>query len=504
MLSWFKGLRGKVLSILVVPLLALFLAIGGTLHFLGDLTSSLEAANTQRGPLLRYAGEMEASLNNISRFMWTALSAENPEDKTFALERLSTSVNLFKRAHTEYDKIPQSEAMARQFKEMSAAWADLEKEITHFHSAMQKPHDDTRELKAIVQGPIRKDISVIGNTLGGLSEQRVALMEESAQKDRRTAEIISRVFVTGGIVVSLIVILTAVLLVNRLVKNVNQAVGDLTGASKEVTAGSEQLASASTQVASSSTEAASSIEETVATMEELTSMVKRGAESGKQAAHLANEAQDFAAKGEKEIDQLVSSMKDISTMTKKMAEIIDVIDGIAFQTNLLALNAAVEAARAGEQGKGFAVVAEAVRSLALRSADAAKDISDMIHRSVETIEKGAKTADQGGEALRRIVTAIQKVNGLNAEVAAAAEEQAQGITQIGLAMNQLDTATQQNAAASEEVSASAQSMQHQSVRLDQVAKKLHEIVNGSSSLGEASADREKGSTNNSWEMLKAS
>lgn len=174
-------------------------------------------------------------------------------------------------------------------------------------------------------------------------------------------------------------------------------------------------------------------------------------------------------------------MEGIASGSKKIEEIITVIDDIAFQTNLLALNAAVEAARAGEQGKGFAVVAEAVRNLAQRSASAAKDITTLIQDNVSQSENGAKVAGQSGTVLRDIVTSVKKVADLNSEISAASQEQSSGLEQISKAMNQLDQATQGNAASSEEVAASSEEMSAQAVMLADLASDLHTLIQGEGS-----------------------
>ncbi|HEY8271996.1 MAG TPA: methyl-accepting chemotaxis protein [Pseudobdellovibrionaceae bacterium] len=288
--------------------------------------------------------------------------------------------------------------------------------------------------------------------------------------------------------------------------SITRAVGAV---SKDLALGSDQVAQASNQIAGSSqslseaaTEQASSLEETVATMEELTSMVGLNTENGKQAASLAASTREIALKGEMEIKTLIDSIHTISADSKKIEEITNVIDDIAFQTNLLALNAAVEAARAGEQGKGFAVVAEAVRNLAQRSASAAKEIAEMIKNSVEKIEVGSRQANQGGAVLAEIVTAVKKVADLNNEIANASEEQRNGIVQIGKAMNQMDEVTQQNAAAAEETAAAAEELSSQSESLRASVLALEALVYGSaqkapqqeSSYAKAPAHKSKSSS----------
>lgn len=261
-------------------------------------------------------------------------------------------------------------------------------------------------------------------------------------------------------------------------KTITVVAADLAEEAKHVTEAAEQISESSQSLSKASLSQASSLEETVATMEELTSMVRVNTENAKQAASLAVSTREIAVKGEKEIQALIESIQSISSDSKKIAEITSVIDDIAFQTNLLALNAAVEAARAGEQGKGFAVVAEAVRSLAQKSADSAKDIASLISGSVQKIDKSSSQANQSGEVFSEIVTAVKKVADLNGEIATASDEQASGIAQIGTAMNQLDQITQQNAAASEQAAAAADQLSSEADALKGNVVELNKVVSG--------------------------
>lgn len=272
--------------------------------------------------------------------------------------------------------------------------------------------------------------------------------------------------------------LMAVLLLRGSVSTLQQVTHVLTESGEQINAASQQIAITSQTLSQSSTTQASSLEETVATMEEMTSMVKLNSNNSKEAASLAAKTRDVAEKGERDIQALIHAIESIATDSKEIEHITSVIDDIAFQTNLLALNAAVEAARAGEQGKGFAVVAEAVRSLAQRSAIAAKDIAKLIHQSVEKIENGSKQAKQGGMVLTEIVTSVRKVADLSNEIASASEEQSHGIGQIGKAMNQLDQVTQGNAAVSEESAAAAEELSAQSMVLKTSAVSLDLLVFG--------------------------
>jgi methyl-accepting chemotaxis protein len=202
-------------------------------------------------------------------------------------------------------------------------------------------------------------------------------------------------------------------------------------------------------------------------MDELTSTVKQSADNARQANQLAMSASSVAIKGGEVVAQVVSTMKGINESSRKISDIISVIDGIAFQTNILALNAAVEAARAGEQGRGFAVVASEVRSLAGRSAEAAKEIKSLINASVERVEHGSTLVDQAGTTMTEVVSSIRRVTDIMGEISAASNEQASGVSEVGEAVTQMDQATQQNAALVEEMAAAASSLNSQAQDLVQ-------------------------------------
>jgi Methyl-accepting chemotaxis protein len=242
-----------------------------------------------------------------------------------------------------------------------------------------------------------------------------------------------------------------------------------------VRAGTSNIETAATEIATGNhdlsrrtEEQAGSLEETAAAMEELTSTVKQNADNARQANDLAASASTIASEGGAVVDQVVATMNQINDSSKKVVDIISVIDGIAFQTNILALNAAVEAARAGEQGRGFAVVASEVRSLAQRSAAAAKEIKILIGDSVQKVETGSQLVAQAGQTIGDIVESVKRVTSVVAEISAASIEQSEGIGQVNLAISQMDNVTQQNAALVEEATAAAQSLQLESVDLSKV------------------------------------
>lgn len=234
-----------------------------------------------------------------------------------------------------------------------------------------------------------------------------------------------------------------------------------------VATASAQIAQGNSDLSGRTEQQASALEETAASMEQLGSTVRQNADNAKQANQLAAGASSVALKGGEVVDQVVDTMKGINDSSKKIADIIGVIDGIAFQTNILALNAAVEAARAGEQGRGFAVVASEVRSLAQRSADAAKEIKSLINSSVERVEQGTALVDQAGATMSEIVSSIRRVTDIMGEISAASTEQSAGVAQVGEAITRMDQATQQNAALVEQSAAAAESLKDQAQQLVQ-------------------------------------
>lgn len=267
----------------------------------------------------------------------------------------------------------------------------------------------------------------------------------------------------------------------RALKEMNDNLVDLVG---KVRIGTDQISIASGEIASGNTdlshrteEQASNLEETASSMEELTSTVKQNADNASQANQLAKSASEIAIKGGEVVIQVVDTMKSISESSHKIVNIISVIDGIAFQTNILALNAAVEAARAGEQGRGFAVVATEVRTLAQRSAAAAKEIKDLIQNSVSQVDEGTRLVDEAGVTMNEVVNSVKRVTDIMNEITAASQEQSTGIEQVNQAVTQMDETTQKNAALVEEAAAAAESMQDQAKALMQ-AVSVFRLANG--------------------------
>ncbi|WP_020656182.1 methyl-accepting chemotaxis protein [Massilia niastensis] len=314
----------------------------------------------------------------------------------------------------------------------------------------------------------------IERSLGGAPEHAVALARRIAQGDLGCA-----IEIRPGDSTSLMVAMKAM----------RDALAGIVGQVREGTAtiasASCQIAAGNTDLSSRTEERAATLEETASSMEELTSTVKQSAEHARHANALARSASEVALRGGEVVAQVVDTMASINASSKKVVDIIDVIDGIAFQTNILALNAAVEAARAGEQGRGFAVVAAEVRNLAHRSAAAAREIKSLIDDSVKQADAGAMLVDQAGATMKDILGSVERVTTMIGEITVAAQEQTVGIEQINQAMSQMDQVTQQDAALVEEIAATSESMQHQAAELAGVVS-MFKLADGARMASQAS------------------
>lgn len=347
----------------------------------------------------------------------------------------------------EWRDITEQKNAERQIESLikAAAEGDLEKRLDseHFEGFIRGLADSVNELLDAVVRPIRESTRVVKSVSeGDLREEMVGEFEGEFAVMRDS--------------------------VNQTVTNLRRMVGQIKSATTNIASASSEIAQGNADLSQRTEEQASSLEETASSMEELTSTVRQNADNARKANQLAGGAADQAEKGGEVVRRAVEAMGEINNSSKKIADIIGVIDEIAFQTNLLALNAAVEAARAGEQGRGFAVVAGEVRNLAQRSAGAAKEIKTLIQDSVEKVEDGTKLVDQSGSTLDEIVRAVKNVSDIIAEIASASQEQSTGIEQVNKAVTQMDEVTQQNAALVEEAAAASESMDEQARALDEM------------------------------------
>ena len=450
--------------------------------------------------------EIRENVNSAARNLRNALLARNPEEATRYLDRGAANTAKTTQALADVDKMVNT-----------ARGKELMKSINDARAAYNTRRDKLRELirqqkkEEATEVLFTEVIPAQDRYFEVLNEFAVfqkSLMDDSVvESQNTTSSAIALMLELSGVAIILCVI-AAWLVTRSITRPLNEAVnvaravaqGDLTvqiaDTSKdetgmllaslktmnqnlhrivsEVRTGTDTINTASSEIAtgnldlsSRTEEQAGALEETASAMEELTSTVKQNADNARQANQLAATASEVAVQGGSVVGQVVQTMGEINDASRKIVDIISVIDGIAFQTNILALNAAVEAARAGEQGRGFAVVASEVRTLAQRSASAAKEIKALIDDSVARVDNGSRLVEQAGSTMSEVVASVRRVTDVVAEISAASHEQSDGIEQINQAIVQMDEVTQQNAALVEQAAAAAQSLQEQSVRLSE-------------------------------------
>ncbi len=498
----------KRLYLLVLFAVAAMMMLAGLgVYQINRVFDAANFANVNVIPSLIELDHATDALANIRVKTWQALAAVDPEAKKTVRDGIPAEKSTVENSLNKYEKEDiadeKDKAMLAEDRSAIAAYLALSDRV--LAQDADGKHDEAVQELLNKQDIIKKAYSaVIAHR-----EYNIKLGSEGADEAKKilsTAIWLASIIGLFGVVA---VAFMGVSLARKLVASLHQAIfvakavaaGDLTqridvsgsdevaqllGAVKEMATslegictqirqGTDAIAVASTEIAtgnmdlSSRTEQqAGALEETASSMEELTSTVRQNSDNARQANTLASTASTVAVEGGAVVSQVVETMAAINESSRKIVDIISVIDGIAFQTNILALNAAVEAARAGEQGRGFAVVAAEVRNLAQRSASAAKEIKTLIDNSVEKVDSGTKLVDQAGVAMTNIVTSIQKVSDVVSEISNASHEQSSGIDQINQAVIHMDESTQQNAALVEQAAAAASSLQEQANKLTQV------------------------------------
>lgn len=496
----------KLYALILTTLLGLFGLTMLSIHQLDKVNTDASYSTVNTVPSLLVLDNARSSFASIRLGLWRYLGTTDAQLRASFEQGMTKAHAKVLAALDQYEKEDISNDADRDLlKTDRQAFADYEKARENAMTMAASGKTEEAKTYMLSQQPLvdkstqafeaHKDFNVELGKQGG----------EAAAATMKTAGILS---ITIALVIGAIVACTGLLLVRKIVASLNQAIdiakaiaqGDLTQqintTSKDeigqlmhaigdmnsslvkivsevrtsvgaIATASGEIASGNLDLSSRTETQAGSLEETASAMEELTSTVKQNADNARQANQLASSASDVASEGGNVVRQVVSTMQAINESARKVVEIISVIDGIAFQTNILALNAAVEAARAGEQGRGFAVVATEVRSLAQRSATAAKEIKALIDDSVNKVEDGGRLVAQAGTTMDEVVASVRRVTDVVSEISAASSEQSDGIGQVNQAIAQMDETTQQNAALVEEAAAASQSLREQAGRLEE-------------------------------------
>ncbi|MBI5593189.1 MAG: hypothetical protein HY881_22220 [Deltaproteobacteria bacterium] len=399
-----------------------------------------------------------------SRKEWSAVIKETTEDFA-AIEKTADTTEekeLSKKASTAYAEVSQI----------------VEKELFSIIDKTSEVNDEIRKTDAKIDAKV----SIITESMNSISKSFVA---EAKKADNEFDETIKRIITISlimGSIIALTGMLLGIFLTRGIVGPLKRAISGLTEASEQVSSAAGEVSSASQSLAEGSSQQAASIEETSSSLEEMSSMTKQNASNAGQADSLMKQANHVVEKANTSMGQLTTSMQEISKASEETSKIIKTIDEIAFQTNLLALNAAVEAARAGEAGAGFAVVADEVRNLAMRAADAAKNTAALIEGTVKKVSDGTLLVKTTNDAFKEVAGSAAKVGELVAEIAAASNEQAQGIEQLNIAVTEMDKVTQQNAATAEESASASEELNAQAEEMKGFVAELTAVVGGNAGV----------------------
>ncbi|WP_432240216.1 methyl-accepting chemotaxis protein [Herbaspirillum robiniae] len=508
-MKWFYNLkiaRKLILSFAAVIVLTVILGVFA-IKQLKEVNQASTDIATNWLPTIKAAQTIQASLPRMRISELQMVTANQDADRADADKAIKSRLEILAKQRASYESQisePEEKAIYEQFSKTFAAYVEVDKQLKAL--AMDGKEEEARTL---FKGESNKLFRTMNEQLDGIvkvNEAGSARSDQTAEDMYQSAKLWIAVLLAAIVVIAFGLAVAVARIVSRPLNDavevaqrvaqgdltvqiratsndetgmlmhslkamndsLQKIVGEVRTGTDTITNASQEIATGNLDLSSRTEQQAGSLEETASAMEELTSTVKQNADNARQANQLAVSASEIASQGGEVVGQVVQTMEGITESSRRIADIISVIDGIAFQTNILALNAAVEAARAGEQGRGFAVVASEVRSLAQRSAAAAKEIKELIDDSVEKVGAGSQLVERAGTTMTEVVASVKRVTDIVGEITAASHEQSTGIEEINRAITQMDEVTQQNAALVEEAAAAAQSLQDQAGRLQQV------------------------------------
>lgn len=448
-------------------------------YFLTDVTARYNIISHENLPAVKELGGLRATIRELRIHVRSiGLEKNTQEDVNRYIQLSLEQVTAFEQHLEAYQKIDVQAKDRESFKMLMKSWSEFKEfgvDVLKLSKQFDQNHDEiVTKIRTLCEGKA----SSVYQPLLKETEYQITLADDSVTK-AQTSESRAKLSVFWASIVAILAAgLFSYWISSRIAEAVKKICDALAENSKDVHHAASLLTEVSGTVHDSSTRTASMIESSTSSMTEISSMVNLSSGRAAEAASASSNSKKSVEDGSQSISQLMDSMANISTSSKKMQDIINIIEDISFQTNLLALNAAVEAARAGDAGKGFAVVADAVRTLAERSSTSAKEISHLINQSAAHIQEGVNKATQSQEMLKQILESVEKVTTFNQEIAQSSEEQKLGIQQVGSALSNLDMASQDNARASEQVSHTAADLHSKTSSVDHLISDLRILVEG--------------------------